>query len=64
MNTLYVQAVHYHSTHSQLYSACSTRKHLQVGCISLISCALMAAQQVMGPVSLAPSMAAFEGLQP
>jgi hypothetical protein len=37
-------------------------QHLQVGCISLISCTLMAAQQVMGPVSLAPSMAAFERL--
>jgi hypothetical protein len=52
-----------------LYSLTNTlcllhSQHLQVGCISLISCTLMAAQQVMGPVSLAPSMAAFEGLQP
>jgi hypothetical protein len=45
-----------------IHSACYTCKHLQVGCISLISCTLMAVQQVMGPVSLAPSMAAFEGL--
>jgi hypothetical protein len=48
----------------KLHSACYTRKHLQVGCISLISCALMAVQQIMGPVSLVPPMAAFEGLQP
>ena len=52
-----------------LYSLTNTlcllhMQHLQVGCISLISCALMAVQQVMGPISLVPSMAAFEGLQP